>query len=207
MDKIARSDQSELRSQIWTFSTAQLRERLEKLITITVDTLTELAEVWVELERRGEDLSTLRSGLMSYVRMIARREVLPEAVVRFAGHRHIMIKLTEMPLRTQAKLLRKPEVELVTLKGTVSRPLHLLTPNEAELALDRSGNRPLRAQRAIVKSAKERLPANTELGYRTVVIPFTGAEYEAFKRHARHRKCSMGNIIRGSLLTAGVLKP
>lgn len=195
---------NEARAQIWKFSTDELRARLAQLLTITVDALGELAEVWIELERRGDDLSSLRSGLMTYVRMIARKEIMPEAVVRYAGHRHIIDKLGVMPLQAQAKLLRKPEVEVVTHKGTVTRQLHLLTPNEAEVALGPSGKRSLRAQRALIEQ-RAPTPAPDALGFRTIVVPMSGVEYARFKDIARRRKISLGHLVREAVLAAGLI--
>ena len=77
----ARLDLERLR----TISTEQLRAELAQALGLTARHLLYLAAVWRELERRGEDLSDLRSGIGVYLPAIAAGSVLPETVVRFAG--------------------------------------------------------------------------------------------------------------------------
>ena len=197
---------SEVRSEIWKVTTDELRGRLKSLLKITAETLQELAEVWIELERRGEDLSALRSGLMSYVRLIARGDILAEAVVRYAGHNHIMIKLSAMPLHAQERLLRTGDVEILTHHGILSRKLHLLSPHEAELALSVSGQRSIRSQRALLKKGREEIDREKDC-FRAILTPLSAIEYQSVKQAAKAQKTSVGHLVRRAIEAAGHLNP
>lgn len=190
------------RAEIWKVPTQELRGRLGQLLTLTANTLSEMAEVWIELERRGEDLSALRSGLMTYVRLIARREILPEAVVRYAGHKHILTKLAKMPLYAQEKLMRAPEVEVVTNTGIVSRKLHMMSPHEAEVALGTSGPRSIRSQRGLIKQDNAAI-LREKNAFRVIVTPISSDEYDKLKALARNSKVSVGTIVRQAVEAAG----
>src|SRR5882724_9369466 len=63
-----------------------LRRELSRALTVSAEHLIYLAQVWRELERRGEDLSDLRSGLGAYLPLIASGRLAAEAVVRLPAN-------------------------------------------------------------------------------------------------------------------------
>ena len=67
-----------------SMSTQQLRAALAQSLTISARHLAYLASVWGELEKRGEDLSDLRTGLAVYLPQIAAGRLDADAVIRFA---------------------------------------------------------------------------------------------------------------------------
>lgn len=87
-----------------TLSTEQLRGELTRALSITAQGLAYLAAVWAELQRRGEDLSELRSGLATYLPAIATGELAAEAVVQFAGQRSVLSRIISLPLAEQRRL-------------------------------------------------------------------------------------------------------
>lgn len=94
-------------------TTKELKTALSKGLTISAKQLSYLALIWRELEDRGEDLSALKSGLATYLPLIAADILDPEAVVRFAGQKTLLAHLSEIPIKEQRKLLKNNSVELV----------------------------------------------------------------------------------------------
>lgn len=87
--------------------TDDLKRELANAIGITARTLSRLAEIWSELERRGEDLSHLRGGLMSYLPLIAEGRLDPELVVRCAGQAMLLKAASNLTLAEQRTLIEK----------------------------------------------------------------------------------------------------
>lgn len=92
------------RNEITGWDTARLRSELTRAVTLTAAGLAYLAMIWNELTRRGEDLSELRSGLATYLPMIANGTLAAEAVVQFAGQRGLLNRLAHRPLDEQRRL-------------------------------------------------------------------------------------------------------
>ncbi len=96
---------------------SQLRERLTSILARTASDLAEMAAIVAELESRGEDLSGLRIGLVSYLRRIAAGTLLPEAVVRFSGSPRLLDKVATLPIDQQRKLAGGEPVEIAVWRG------------------------------------------------------------------------------------------
>lgn len=99
--------------RILSMDTQELRAELARALTITSETLQYLAAIWRELERRGEDLSDLRSGIGGYLPMIASGHVAAEAVVAFAGRRGALKAVSTLPLSRQLALASGERVAIV----------------------------------------------------------------------------------------------
>jgi len=91
-------------AEIAALDTPRLRAELSRALTITAHGLAYLAAVWAELERRGEDLSDLRSGLAVYLPAIAAGRLAPEAVVQFAGQSTLLRRVMSLPVDEQRRL-------------------------------------------------------------------------------------------------------
>jgi len=85
-------------------STQELKQELGRALDITADYLSYLAQIWRELESRGEDLSSLRGGLMSYLPMIANNRVDAHIVVNYAGQKTLLAALTKLPIEEQRRV-------------------------------------------------------------------------------------------------------
>lgn len=72
-------------SRIRSMSTEQLKSELAKGLTMTADGLTHLGAIWMELESRGADLSSLREGIAETLPLIGRGLLAAESVIAFAG--------------------------------------------------------------------------------------------------------------------------
>lgn len=116
-------------------STATLKEQLAKSVQITANYLTYIAAIWQELERRGEDMSSLRHGLMHYIPMIANRTLDARAVVNYAGQKTLLSTLAAMPIEQQRALIDTGSVDIVELDSDghqVIKPTRLETLTAAQ---------------------------------------------------------------------------
>lgn len=94
-------------------STADLRSELARGLTLQAQVLSRLGAIWVELERRGEDLSDLRSGLARMLPLIAAGALAAEAVVAFASRPAVLRAIEGLPLDRQRSLAAGEQVEVV----------------------------------------------------------------------------------------------
>lgn len=106
--KIARLDE---------MSTDELRAELASALGLTATGLRYLAAVWEKLEKRGDDLSNLRTGIGVYLPAIAAGTVLPETVVGFAGQPLLLKAVADLPPEEQRRLVDGGTVPVVVRQG------------------------------------------------------------------------------------------
>lgn len=92
-------------TELQAMSTEQLRGELARSLQLNAAQLLHLAAVWRELERRGEDLTDLRSGMGAYLPMIAGGRLAADAVVKFAGQPTLLRAMFDLPLDLQQELV------------------------------------------------------------------------------------------------------
>lgn len=111
--------------QIGDTDTQTLRRHLAQSLTLTAQALTYTAAIWAELERRGEDLSELRSGMAIYLPLIARGVLDAEVIVKHAGQRMLIKTLSQFPLAQQRQLVEAGKVPVVKIddEGDVVREM------------------------------------------------------------------------------------
>ena len=100
-----------------TIPTDALRSLIARKIGDFAKHLLRLAAIWVELERRGEDMTALRGGIGVYLPAIAAGTVLPETVVRFAGHTTLLRAVSSMTPEQQRKVLDDGKVLVAERKN------------------------------------------------------------------------------------------
>lgn len=100
-------------TELVSLTTAHLKQRLAHQMELSAHHLVEMASIWTELERRGEDLTALRTSLTDYLPMIAAGELDAQAVVHLAGNRQLLRYFSTLPIERQHDLLEAGEVELV----------------------------------------------------------------------------------------------
>lgn len=94
-------------------TTDYLKQCLAEQMELSAKHLVEMATIWAELERRGEDLSALRTGLTDYLPRIAAGTLDARAVVQLAGNRLLLRHFAMLPLDQQQTILGLGEVEVV----------------------------------------------------------------------------------------------
>lgn len=211
-------------------STEQLRAELKATLTVTARHLLHLANVWRELERRGEDLSGLRSGLWSYMAMIASEDLRPEIVVRYAGFTALLKRVARLSLADQDKLIADDRVTIVevTPQGLEERVINLAklkAPQIAQVLRDRivtvdeqrralSGNRvQLSApggrkdtDRAVAR-AKARSARKAGRAARPVRLSLDDGEWAALQQRAEEAGITVAKLVTGSLIATGLISP
>lgn len=154
--------------ELSAMSTQTLRGELARALTMTAHTLRRLAAIWRELERRGEDLTDLRTGLAVYLPMVAAGQLSADAVIRFAGQPLMLRTISTLPPEQQESLARGDVVEVLTQAqdGTwtgVQISAHAMTMPQARLLIGPGGLRSVEEQRAQVESAKVTKARSTRL--------------------------------------------
>lgn len=96
--------QDDYLAQLQDMDTPKLRAELARGLSLTAASLTNLAMIWGELERRGEDLSDLRTGVARTLPLIASGMLAAESVVAFAGRPLLLRALEGVSLDIQRRL-------------------------------------------------------------------------------------------------------
>lgn len=143
--------------ELATVTTDVLKERLAKQMELSARHLVEMAAIWTELERRGEDLSALKGSLTDYLPLIASGQLDAEAVVRFAGNRQLLRCLAALDITQQRKMLEAGDVDLV-LPGsgeTTKRKLAHLSGREVTQVFGSEGVRTPSEQAKLLQDKQE----------------------------------------------------
>jgi hypothetical protein len=157
--EIIRSPRLELAMRVSEMDTVTLRGELARALTVTAETLIYLAEVWRELERRGEDLRDLRAGMGRYIPLIAAGQLDATAVVQFAGRPALLRAMQTLPVDEQKKLATGDKLDVITIRpdgSTVETRVQAahLTGEQVRLAFGEVGLRPIEEQRNLIESAQ-----------------------------------------------------
>jgi hypothetical protein len=108
------------KNELAELSTSNLRTMLTEAIGVTAVAIARVAMIWVELERRGEDLSRVKFALRGYMRGVANGKIIPEAVALLAGKPSVLSRVAAMPAAEQRRLLGGAPIEVVDSAGTVA---------------------------------------------------------------------------------------
>jgi hypothetical protein len=202
----------------------ELRRELASSMELSAAHLVHLAAIWQELERRGEDLSALRTGMATYLPLIARGELNAHLVVRYAGRTMLLRHLAALPSDAQEKIVKNDEVDIVDfvdgdfvetrapLASLESRQLryvitdHIHSPQEQrEIIVKR---RPRQHRSEILRQAQKLGMRNTrppeDAKNRSINILMTDEEWNAFRSFTRAQGVSTGGFTREAIL--GVMK-
>jgi hypothetical protein len=153
------NDATELSSTaLSSLETAELHLQLDAAIGLTARSISRVAAIWVELERRGEDMSRHRFSLRSHMRAVADGHLMPEAVAALAGQPRTLQLVADLPVRDQRRLIEGETITVLDGNGApVDRTLanmtfgeaarvirngRILTAEEQRMALDRVRKQP-----------------------------------------------------------------
>lgn len=190
---------------IAALSTEDLRAELVRALAITADHVRHLAIIWRELERRGEDLSALRTGIGAYLAPVAYGRLLPEAVVKLAGNRAALRAVSLLAPEEQRHVL---DAGYIPVKRSESGPadqvpITALSPGDVARAIDpvRGTVRPVNEQRVI---QRHRQVQNKPT--KTLLVRLTDVEHTNVQSTARRLGISASQLIYDALKDAGYLK-
>lgn len=149
-------------TDIRNLDTDALRRELASALNHTARHLLYLASIWAELERRGEDLSALRSGINVYLPLIAAGSVVPEAVIRFAGNVTLLRAVTALPPDQQRKIAGGDPVLVAEKRGDDFThrmlPAHSLSFDQVRQVFGERCIRSEAEQIAVITAAKPAAP-------------------------------------------------
>lgn len=103
------------KNQIETASIDDLKAELSRTLKVTSQYLVYMALIWSELNKRGVDLSALRSGLFEYIPLIATNQLNPDLVIEFAGNKTLLSALSRIPIEHQNWIAETKQVAFVKL--------------------------------------------------------------------------------------------
>ncbi|NOZ98064.1 MAG: hypothetical protein GXO52_09955 [Gammaproteobacteria bacterium] len=78
-----------------------LKAELSRTLKVTSQYLVYMSMIWAELNKRGVDLSGLKSGLFEYIPLIAMNKLNPDLVIEFAGNKTLLSALSRVPIEQQ----------------------------------------------------------------------------------------------------------
>lgn len=102
-------------NQIQSATNEQLKDELARSLKITSDYLVYMSLIWSELNKRGFDLSELKSGLFQYIPLIATNQLDARLVVEFAGNKTLLSALSRLEIHQQAQIADTKIVPFVYL--------------------------------------------------------------------------------------------
>lgn len=160
-------------------STDTLKAALASGFNLSAKWLLYLANIWRELENRGEDLTNLRSGLSLYLPMIANGTLDAQVVVRYAGQTMLINAIAQLSLANQRDLLQNSHVKLVVIdngeKREIDRPLNRLSSFEIRTVFDNGRLRSLDEQFLLVgRKTRERTSKTVKATRANVKFDATG---------------------------------
>lgn len=92
---------------------SELKSAFFQSLEVTVSHFQRLAEIWRELQNRGEDMSPYREGIAIYIELIAHGRLRADFVVRYAGQKTLLNAISLLPVDQQDQVLQSESVELV----------------------------------------------------------------------------------------------
>lgn len=108
--------------------TTDLKQQLRDAIGMTETAIRQVASIWQELVRRGEDLSDIRFALAPFMAPVDEGRLLPGLVVAMAGQVRSLQRLAELPTEMQAELLAGKHTPVLKLdRGVIEKPLKSLS--------------------------------------------------------------------------------
>jgi len=181
--------------------TVDLKRQLASAIGITAQTLARLAAIWAELEARGEDLSALRGGLMSYLPLIAAGRLDPELVVRCAGQAMLLKAASELTLADQRALLERGAPLVEVNDGAISErrvSVEQLTVHDMRRVFAGDRIRPAAEQVQMI-GARPRVQSTRGM---IVKVKLTREEYDKVRKLAAERGTHVPTLARQIILDA-----
>lgn len=181
-------------------STDDLRAHLARAIEMTTESIAYLAAVAVELESRGVDLSSLKIGLLPYLKSVATGRLIPEALIAFAGQRSMLKFLESRPVEDQRAIAAGSPIDIPTSTGQTRQ----VSPSDATIHDLRAAMRP---HTPVASTAGDAAPPPARRGRpplpnaRRHIISFsvTEDEHAALMRRAADMGNNVADTIRSAL--------
>ena len=102
-------------NQIQHASINELKKELARTLKVTSEYLVYMSVIWAELNKRGVDLSDLKSGLFEYIPLIATNQLDADLVIEYAGNKTLLAALSRLPIEQQREIAESKKVPFVEL--------------------------------------------------------------------------------------------
>lgn len=132
----------------------QLEAEFAGALKDTADGLLRLAAATAELERRGRDLSHLKLHLLSYLRLIAARQLLPDVVLYLGDQKKKVMAIAGLPIPKQRALLDADQVHVLVNGEDCVVSLRELHPRHFSQVFGETRIRTIAEQRAFIREQK-----------------------------------------------------
>lgn len=93
----------------------ELRRRLAQALSLTAESLVEMACIIRTLEDRGEDLGELKFGVLGILRKIAHGQLWPELVAKYMNNAVLLRYATTLPIPDQQRIATGEPLRLLIL--------------------------------------------------------------------------------------------
>lgn len=143
-------------SELERMDSQTLLNELRTATAVTASNLVYMSQIWTQLEKRGVDMTPFRNGLLRFLPMIAGGEVIPEAVIKFAGNITLLNQVAKLPLERQAALAGGEPVPVVDASTSTvrERKVEELTAREVKQVFGVNGQvRSVEQQQRLLKHA------------------------------------------------------
>ena len=200
--------------------TETLFAELHKAIEVTAAHLQKIANIWRELQRRGEDLRELRSGLWAYMPSIAAGKLRAETVVKFAGNASLLRAISTLPAEDQDKLLADQTVSVAVMQDGDRRTIWLKAPHLSVRQMRQvfGGGSIVPADKQIISpdpvhprrdvaSLAKSVPARRANGTKLVALTgltFTEREMSIMQSRAKDAGVSVQRLVRAAIIKSGI---
>lgn len=106
-------------SDLTTMSISELHDQLKICMSDTAKQIRRMADIVKALEDRGEDMSNLRIGMLSYLRRIASGQVDEQVITRYSSLPTLVHRISSLPINDQRKIIADGAVECLGKNGDV----------------------------------------------------------------------------------------
>lgn len=175
----------------------ELRAHIGRAISMTAESIAYLAAVWVELERRGEDMSGLRISLAPFLRDVAQGRLAPEAVLSFAGQKMVLKWVAKRPISEQLSLAAGKPVTIITDKGDRKQILPAdLSVTDLRLIESRPDSVEITASTEPAVTDEKTETVTSRKAEKTLVVPVSDDEYASVLAQVHESGLSISNFLR-----------
>lgn len=183
---------------VQNLTTEELHQHLTRAVEMTAQSIAYLAAVTTELERRGVDLSGVRSGLVPFFRSVAAGKLAAEAVVAFAGQKSLLKWLEKKPVEEQRAIAGGAEIVVPLPDGGTK----LVAPHEITVPDLRAASSTARSSSVATGDTGRRRggrPASETPRPRTISFSLTDAEYHEVTKRAAAEGLALSTWVRNAL--------
>jgi hypothetical protein len=190
MTTLAKTKRTATEIGLSSFTDAELITQLRDSLSLSAKHIERAAEIWMELERRGIDLTPLKVGINEYLGAIGRGRLLPDALFTLAGNKVALAAFTRLDVREQKKLMATKTVKVVRHDGIKDVPITALTASDVSRAFD-----PVTGKVVSVKDQKPVVQRLRAIRTERVSISLTEAEHTNLLAAAAREKKLVQELI------------